>query len=404
MPYTARSFTSIRDVPSEDWAAVQDAAGDRFTDPAFVEVVENSLAGQTQTGVVVVYDEHGRPVAIATQSIVRLDVTMEATPFWRRCVAGVRRLWPGFLRLRVAMWGLPTTFEQRKFAFLPTADRREAMGALDSELGRFARCHGAAVIISGDNFTVDEAWLECLTELGYMCGGSYPTHYLELAHDDLDDYLGAMRSSYRNDIRSDIRLADPNHVRWEDLTSDQLRQAPICEELHSYYLQLIGRVDFLLLTLPREFFNEFIRRSADHLRVTRVYVDGRPAGFSIGIEMNSMYRLLVIAVDEERSKRFGLYRNLYFRQIDYALRQGFRRISLGTTADEFKLRIGSTPYEQALYARATGLLKWPLRWFAKQLIPRVPAPTRKNVFRTEPATTVPGTVRRRNQTPRRSAA
>lgn len=404
MPYTARSFTSIRDVPSDDWTAVQDVAGDRFTDPVFVEVVEDSLAGQTQTGVVLVYDEHGRPAAIATQSIVRLDVTMEAAPFWRRCVAGVRRLWPGFLRLKVAMWGLPTTFEQRKFAFLPTADRREAMRALDSELGRFARCHGASVIISGDNFAADEAWLGCLTELGHVRGGSYPTYCLELDQADLDDYLGAMRSSYRNDIRSDIRLADPNHVRWEDLTSDQLLQAPICEELHSYYLQLIGRVDFHLLTLPREFFNEFIRRSADHLRVTRVYVDGRPAGFSIGIAMDSMYRLLVIAVDEERSKRFGLYRNLYFRQIDYALRQGFRRISLGTTADEFKLRIGSNPYEQALYARATGLLKWPLRWFAKQLIPRVPAPTRKNVFRTEPATTVPGTVRRRNQPQRKSAA
>lgn len=56
-----------------------------------------------------------------------------------------------------------------------------------------------------------------------------------------------------------------------------------------------------------------------------------------------------------------------------------------------------------LYAKATGLLKWPLRWFSKQLIPRVEAPKPKNVFRNEPATTKVGTIKRGSQKRNRAA-
>lgn len=56
-----------------------------------------------------------------------------------------------------------------------------------------------------------------------------------------------------------------------------------------------------------------------------------------------------------------------------------------------------------LYAKATGLLKWPLRCFSKQLIPRVEAPKPKSVFRNEPATTKVGTIKRGSQKRNRAA-
>lgn len=403
MAYTARSFSSIHQAPPQDWAAVHDAVGDRFTDPAFIAAVEKTLGELAPTEVVIVYDDRATPVAIATQSIVRLDVTMEATPFWRRCVAKVRRVWPNFLRLNVAMWGLPACFEQQKLCVVPEADRGEVLRAADVALSAFARRHGSSIALTGDFFAADDAWLAPLQQLGYVCGGSYATHYLELDYPDIQAYLEAMRSSYRNDILADMRLFRPEHVRVEELDAAAMADEPISERLYGYYRQLLDRVDFHLLTLPREFFNEYLAACGEHLKVAIAYVDEQPAGFSIGIEMDSMYRLLLIITDEELSRRYGLYRNLYFRQIDYALKHGFRRISLGTTADDFKLRLGSKPYEQILYAKATGVLKWPLRWFSKQLLPRVEAPKPKNVFRSEPATTKVGTTNRGSQKRNRAA-
>lgn len=403
MTYTARTYDSIDSAPAADWQRVHAAVGDRFTEPEFIRAVESTIGKLTNTAVAIVYDAASQPAAIATLSIVRLDVTMEATPFWRRTVAKVRRLWPNFLRLNVAMLGLPATFEQQKLCLMPSADGAAVLQALDVELAAFARRHGSSVMISGDFFAADDAWLASLTKLGYARGGSYPTHYLELDYPDFESYLAAMRSTYRTDIQNDRKLLDLERVRIEELDPAAMASAPISEQLYSYYLQLLGRVDFHLLTLPRSFFNEYLAACGRHLRAAIAYVDDRPAGFSIGIEMESMYRLLLIVTDEELSRRYGLYRNLYFRQIDYALKQGYRRISLGTTADEFKLRIGSTPYEQILYARATGLLKWPLRWFSQQLIPRVEPPAAKNVFRSKPCTTAPGT-RRSGGTATRKAA
>jgi hypothetical protein len=48
MTYTDRVFASIRDVPLDDWNTVGDIAGDRFTEPPFIELVENTLHSLTQ--------------------------------------------------------------------------------------------------------------------------------------------------------------------------------------------------------------------------------------------------------------------------------------------------------------------------------------------------------------------
>ncbi|MGC3966225.1 MAG: GNAT family N-acetyltransferase [Pirellulales bacterium] len=170
-----------------------------------------------------------------------------------------------------------------------------------------------------------------------------PSHFLHLQPGTFDDYLTSMRSNYRIDLKGDMKLFDRRRVRIEELDETQKRSDPITPELYEFYLQLLERVEFHLLTLPREYFNEFTRRYADRLQVLRATVDGRPAGFFLSIPVGDMYQLLIVAVDEDLSRQFGIYRNMYFHEMESALARGFHTIGLGTTADEFKLRLGSKP-------------------------------------------------------------
>jgi hypothetical protein len=86
------------------------------------------------------------------------------------------------------------------------------------------------------------------------------------------------------------------------------------------------------------------------------------------------------------SRRFAIYANLCLLEIGTSLSRGVGHISLGTTADEFKLRLGSRPRGRILYVKARGLLALPFRLLAKVLVPDVPTPAAKRVFRENPLT------------------
>ncbi|MCE9606820.1 MAG: GNAT family N-acetyltransferase [Planctomycetia bacterium] len=381
MPYSFRIYDSIRDVPAADWRTVRGTHREPFTEPKFIQLVEETLGELTQTAVVVVYDDAGRPAAGMCLNTCLLDTVMEAAPGVRRAVGWVRRLWPNFLRFKTAMSGMPTAVEQEKLCFRAGADRAEALRLFSQAAAEFARRHHASLTILGDFFSDDAAWMDELQSHGFSRGCSLPSHFLDIPQRTFDDYLLAMRSCYRTDIQHDMRLLDRSRVRIEVLDDAAKQADPITPEFYAFYLRLLERVVLQLITLPRHYFNEFIARLRDRLQVLLVYVDDQPAGFFISYDTGETYQLLTVAVDEPLSRQYGIYRNLYFHEIESAQSRGLRHISLGTTVDEFKLRIGSKPRGRIIYVKVGGWLQAPFQILAKYFMPEIPTPAAKNVFR-----------------------
>lgn len=381
MPYSFRMFDSIGDVPAGHWRAVCETDSEPFTDPKFIQLVEETLRDLTKIAVVMFYDESGRPAAGACLNICRLDVVMEAGLRIRQVVGWVRRFWPGFLRFKTAMSGMPTAVEQEKLCFRRGADRGEVLRLLSQAVDEFARSQGAALAILGDFFADDAGWMDELQRHGFSRGCSLPSHFLDIPQRTFDDYLLAMRSRYRTDVQHDMRLLDHRRVRIEVLDDAAKQNEPITSEFYAFYLELLKRVDFHLITLPRHYFNEFISRFRDRLQVLLIYVDDRPAGFFISYDSGETYQLLNVAVDEPLSREFGIYRNLYYHEIQSAQARGRRHISLGTTVDEFKLRIGSRPRGRVIYVKVRGWLQVPFQILAKLLMPEIPTPEPKRIFR-----------------------
>ncbi|MGC3966226.1 MAG: hypothetical protein QM775_02280 [Pirellulales bacterium] len=148
MSYTFRMFDRMSDVPPADWRRVCAAAGDDpFTEPAFVELVEETLEGLTQTAVVVFYDERGTAVGGVCLGTCPIDAVMEAPAPLRRVAERVRRWFPNFLKFKLAMMGLPVTAEQEKLRLTPGTDRAEILRVLGlrstsspANIGRSSRC------------------------------------------------------------------------------------------------------------------------------------------------------------------------------------------------------------------------------------------------------------------------
>lgn len=381
MPYSYRIFDSIRQVPAADWQVIRETDGEPFNEPEYLQLVEETLGRLTQTAVLVCYDESGRAAAGACLSTCPLDVVLQAAPWIRRTVGWVRRVWPNFLRLKTVLSGVPTAVEQETLLLRSDANRGEVLRLLAEAAATFARRRRAALTVLGDFCDGDADWLNELERHGYRRGSSAPSHFLDMPYHTFDEYLLAMRSCYRTDVQHDMRLLDRRRVQIEVLDLAAKRAEPITPEFYEFYLQLLRRVELQFVTLPRTFFNRFIALNSERLQVLRVYVDQKPAGFFLSIEAGDHYHMLHAAVDEARSQELGIYRNLYFHEIEAAQARGLRQIRLGSMVDEFKLRIGSRPHGRIVYVKVRGLLQVPFRLFAKYLLSERPALTPKRVFR-----------------------
>jgi len=105
-------------------------------------------------------------------------------------------------------------------------------------------------------------------------------------------------------------------------------------------------------------------------------------GFAFGISMGEEYHNLYGGMDYSQSDETDSYFNLYFADMDRAMRRGSRRIFLGQTADEFKLRLGAQPEALYFHARAVnGFLNEGLKSAARWLFPPVKRMGVRNVFR-----------------------
>jgi len=390
MAYTFRTFESIGQTNLDDWNRVHESTGDPFTDPRFLETVERSLGDTAPCRPVIFYDERNQAVAISTVSACRLDAALLVGPRLRKAVGWIRRLWPNYLQFKVAMCGAPVTILQKRLCLLPDADSHEVLRLLDRALVEFAAQQHARVILIGDFDADDRSRLDVLRSLGYLPADSMPAHMLKASFADFQEYCDCLRSNYRRQIRKDRRRFRKAGVSVEHLCGGECSPRQFTDEFYDFYLNVLGRAEFKMTTLPPEFFREVIRQFRDEVHLIRVSVDDQPVAFEFGLTWRGICHLLLIGYDFGKNDEYRLYINTHYEAIDCALQQDVDIIDLGVFADAFKLRLGSQPRPRVIYVKVSGVITYPFHLFSCLLLPAIPLPMGKNVFARFPHNKEPG--------------
>ena len=146
MTYTVQVFESIDELDLDDWNQVHELVGDPFTNPYFLRTLQRTTESSAPLQLVIFYDD-GTPVAISMVSVCSIDAAILSAGWTRRWIDRVRRVWPGYLRFKMAMCGSPATILQEKLCWLPDADPSEILRLLHEVLSNFARRHGARVCL-----------------------------------------------------------------------------------------------------------------------------------------------------------------------------------------------------------------------------------------------------------------
>jgi predicted N-acyltransferase len=373
----------VSDLNSADWDSLPAERDAAFMDRRFIAAVETSRPGGQGCWSALVYFRD-RPVAAACFSLFKADAAIVASNWVKRLAERIRRVFPNYLRFKVLFCGLPVSAGESHLIFSRDADRRKVLQLLDIQIRKLARRHGAKILIFKEFDEEEFAGSVDLESLGYQGVQSTVANELEHAFASFDDYFAAMRSRYRRNIIYSQRKFAEAGFRIETLMGAGVADR-YTDEVHQLYEAVWEQAENKLELLPAEFFRELARRFPEDFFLILASRGEKVVGCFTGIRTPGVGASLFVGLDYEFNGEGDIYFNLFFEFLRETFSHGVRRIHLGATAYDFKARLGSRQRRNYIFITATNWLRWPLRWFSRQLFPPLRLEEPLHVFRDPPA-------------------
>ena len=353
---------------------------DLAMDPEVLSVFQRTLADQCRCWGVIVTN-HGAAIGCAALCLFPTELMDISNPRLARLRDRIRRLWPGFMRIKVLFCGLPTPSGSTHFRARSGADVSRVAAEVDRAMRRIARAVGARLLVFKELEETSGALPEALRRAGYMHGGIPPMHLLNRSFKSFTDYRDALKSRYRAQIqRSEKKL---KAAGFEALCGRGAGffDAHWNDEAHRLYVAVQSRAEQKLELMPAAFFRQLAHALGDEVLLTVIRRAGRVCAFTFAITRAGTHYNLYSGLDYALNNEGDLYFNLFYNDLDQAFRSGATCVHMGQTSDSFKSRLGSATQPLYFFVRAReAWMNAALRLFAPVAFPAVRPVRSQDVF------------------------
>ena len=385
MRYECELYRSIDDVNAEEWREVCRSSGNIYLDPRFLKVVEVSFAAEAQFWYAVYRDATRRAVAATCFSRYLIDEALMAPPWVRKITAGVRRFWPGFLKIHLLLCGVPLqALCSSLLAIDDGADMEGILAGLDEIAMRLARQSGwksGCRFIAFMQFPPElAAKLDGLSRYGFRKARSTYSYRLEGDFGSFAGYLASLSSHTRRNVRKSLEVFGAAGLTCEQIRGRDGAERLFTPEVYQLYRNVLTRAKVRFECVPLRFFQELARQLPDESCFTILRQGERIVGFHCGLAAGDQHALLLVGFDYSLNAEFRLYFNLMYRGLDQGLIPGVRVVHFGAAADDFKQGVGCrgswlTVYVKAVYPLGRLFLKWLFDlWFDTRNSTNAPPP------------------------------
>lgn len=196
---------SIHDIPAAQWDALNGACAVERSHACLAAIEDAAIAG-CRWFYPVVCDADGVPAAQACVGVVMTDLAQALPPLIRRIVACVRRVRPGFAHARIAECGAPMV-AAHALTLAPGRPAGPLLAALEAAVRRLAAREDCGLVVFRDFTAAECAFADRLRAFGYRRVQSVPCARLALEWTHHGDYVAAMRSRYRKDLKRRLARA-----------------------------------------------------------------------------------------------------------------------------------------------------------------------------------------------------
>ncbi len=370
-----RVFRDIRQVDARQWDSLL-GPEDLQVSHRFIRTCQESSVENAEYWHVMVHDANGL-CCVATLSRFHISLDVLCQGWTRAAIRTVRRFYWGFLRIPMLFCGLPVSFGQPGLRIRDDADAPFAIRQVAQTMEDVARRTGTSFLCFKEFSPAQAVDMETLEEAGYFRALSLPTCSLPIHWDTFDDYLGALRSGYRRQIKMSLQVA-----RQSGLQVRRLEEvSPCAEVLFRLYEQVVDRAAHRLERLNLSFFENLGRNLRGQCQVLLMERRGQPLASALMLRTPDVATFLLAGLDYERHQQYQTYQNLVIEVLREAIRLGVKRLEMGQTSYAMKGRLGTVTIPRYVYHRHRQPLRHALfKTVSPWLFPQVDCRERR-VFR-----------------------
>jgi Peptidogalycan biosysnthesis/recognition len=338
-------------------------------DHRYYELLEDTLTDGFKYGYLSI--ESGRNIfAIQPCFLVDQDLLAGIPTQAKKLVAGIRHLWPRFMRARTLMVGCAAGEghldgdESSQFA---TA---EVMARSLPQLARELNC---AMIVLKEFPAKYRAPLQCLRQAGFARVPSMPMTTMSIDYRNFEDYLSKNLSpGTRAKTRRKLRAAE--RAQPAITMSVKGDVTAVIDQVYPLYEKVHERSPLQFEKLTREFLCEIGRRMPDKVRFFIWRQDSRIIAFGLCTMQGDGICHEYVGFDYSVAFKLNLYYRVFHDIIEWAIANGYKRFYSGSLNYDPKWHLRQSLYPVDLYVRHTS---GPINAVLKRLLPLM-EPTRSD--------------------------
>lgn len=254
-----------------------------------------------------------------------------------RAFGAVRRVFPGFLRLRLMECGSPVALGHM-FSIRPECAAADVLPQFIAAIEATARAEGIAMLVTRDFTPEQMGEFEAFKTRGYGVVDNLPDCVLENRWATFDDYLASMRSEYRYKIRKRIGVAQKAGIRAE-VRGDFADLAPRLRALWHNTFQRSREYQREILT--ETYFEQMDRCLGDQSCVVLLKKGDEIVAFALVLLDARTLRFIYTGLDYEHNREDCLFFMLLYEVVRLGIERGRPLMELGFTTYPPKMDVGA---------------------------------------------------------------
>lgn len=337
-------------------------------DYRYYELVEDTIHPEFEYRYFVIKDDAGKVQAVQPFFVLDQDLLAGIGPKFKMPVNFLRRLFPGFMRLRTLMIGCVAGEGHLDIAEESLRSSHARMLAR-AVLGH-ARTLGARLIVLKEFPAKYRASLDCFREHGFARIPSMPMTRLNIDYASFEEYMmRALNSATRTKLRRKFRAAARAPSIEMGVVSDI---TPFIDEAYPLYLNVYHRSKLHFEKLTKEYFCGLGTRMADKAWFFVWRQNGRIVAFTACMLQGKAFYPEYIGLDYTVALDLHLYHYAYRDMVSWAIANGFKELRSSGLNYDPKLHFRHQLDPIDLYVRHTSFI---VNAALKRLLPFV-EPTR----------------------------
>ena len=312
----AEVFESVNKIPENEWNELV-GAENAFLRHQYLRIVEESFTSGYRFWYLVI-KEKGKTVALVSLFSMPVYLDMLSAQVIRNISKKVRKIFKKFLVINPLFVGSPPSIGNNTIIIREGANESNVLEVIVKEVEQIARANQLQMIVYKEFEDKDCVYMDKLTEnFNYIKVNSLPTNKFIIKWSSFDEYMKALKKSYRQSISSSLRKINSEDIKVKIITGF----SSIFEDYHyGLYEAVLKKAEFQLEKLTPDYFRKIATVPDNEACMVSIIKDDLILGYILvsNSGKNSISAMFA-GINYDYNRQFDIYFNLSYEVVKLAI-------------------------------------------------------------------------------------